>query len=578
MQDIIFLAIMSSILTVTASGLALIAWRRSRRDYRKPFALLMLAQPLMAWGYLLDVSSPDLASKLLWNDLEYVGYLAAVVLFLLFIYAFCYNRTMGRKVVAAISAPAVVLFLLVATNPYHGLFYTSTEVSADFYRSFHAVYGPAFYAYVVYALTLLSAGMAILANHYRTISKGHRYRVGVIGMAGGLSVLVVILNFVKIYDLPGCLFVTFGLLVSDVLLFIGTFGFELFSMVPYAMDSAMRTMKGMLVVLDDRNIVMFHSPSVDSLTEGRQIDDMTIEKAFPQLPQDKLLSSDPSLEEEMVEMLPGQFFMVKVALVRDFDEYIIGRNITMREVTAQVLAEADARSAHEMLDLMNRITRHDVINQLTILEGHTSLAIIRCEDPEVRRHLDSMSKAVHTIQKQMEFARYYQDMGARKPEWQNVSSLLYTLERTLDLKGAKVFQAINGVELYADPLLEKVFYNLLDNSVEHGGKVTRMNVSMQEREDGLDIIYQDDGQGIPDAYREHLFSKGCGRRTGLGMFLSREILQHSGMTIIEAGEKGRGVRFIIGVPKGKYRYSCMSAEPAVASGLGSTAPGPLNAK
>jgi signal transduction histidine kinase len=67
------------------------------------------------------------------------------------------------------------------------------------------------------------------------------------------------------------------------------------------------------------------------------------------------------------------------------------------------------------------------------------------------------------------------------------------------------------------------------------------------------IIYEDDGEGIPAGDKEHIFRRGFGKHTGLGLFLSREILAITGITIRESGEPGKGVRFEILVPGDMYR-------------------------
>ncbi len=67
------------------------------------------------------------------------------------------------------------------------------------------------------------------------------------------------------------------------------------------------------------------------------------------------------------------------------------------------------------------------------------------------------------------------------------------------------------------------------------------------------IWYEDDGGGIATEEKEKVFEKGFGKNTGLGLFLIREILSITGITIIETGEPGVGVRFEIIVPPGKFR-------------------------
>jgi signal transduction histidine kinase len=84
--------------------------------------------------------------------------------------------------------------------------------------------------------------------------------------------------------------------------------------------------------------------------------------------------------------------------------------------------------------------------------------------------------------------------------------------------------------------------------------VTRIAFSEQETPEGLVISYIDDGIGIPAEDKARLFRKGFGKNTGLGLFLSREILSITGLAIRETGVPGKGVRFEIIAPKGNYRF------------------------
>jgi signal transduction histidine kinase len=95
----------------------------------------------------------------------------------------------------------------------------------------------------------------------------------------------------------------------------------------------------------------------------------------------------------------------------------------------------------------------------------------------------------------------------------------------------------------------------MENSLRHGERVTRMAFTSLETEAGLIITYRDNGVGISADDKKKLFRKGFGKHTGLGLFLSREILAITGMTITENGEPGAGVRFEIAVPKSAYRYT-----------------------
>jgi signal transduction histidine kinase len=103
----------------------------------------------------------------------------------------------------------------------------------------------------------------------------------------------------------------------------------------------------------------------------------------------------------------------------------------------------------------------------------------------------------------------------------------------------------------------KVFCNLMDNSLRHGVHVTRMDYSVREAEGNLILMYHDDGVGILPEDKKQLFQKGFGHHTGLGLFLSKEILSITGITISENGEPGKGVRIEITVPREAYRQISM---------------------
>lgn len=559
-----FLTIMAITLTITSSGLALIAWNRSRREFRRPFALLMLAEVVMVWGYMMDVSSSTLQSKLLWNSVEYIGYLSAVPFFFTFAVQFSYNIRITRRLAALIFLPALLFYLALLTNDYHHTFYVSTSLTPEIYRSFQAVYGPVFYAYVIYAIILMFGGLLALGHCYFRASRIHRYSVGITGLACGVGVMVVFTNYLLIYSIPGSLFVVFGFLASDVLLFIGAFRFELFSMVPFALSRVMQTMRGAVAILDDQDKILFLNPSAEEIMgNGQAHYGKRLTKVLPLFPMDLLFrekDSDPC-GEDVQEVLPGRFFDVRIFPIVDHSGNVMGRTVTFREVTAQKLAEDDARLSREKLELMNSITRHDVMNQLTILEGHLILAGMKAGPGAVQDHISASSNAARTIQKQMSFAKDYQDMGLRTPQWHDIGGMFRNLSVALGSKGISLDIETDGVEVYADPMLERVFYNFLDNSLAHGGTVTRIRVAVRQKGEDLDIIYSDDGTGIHSAAKTQLFSKGFGRNNGLGLFLSREILAHSGMTVSEEGEPGKGVQFVIRAPAGKYRFSTRAAQP-----------------
>jgi signal transduction histidine kinase len=231
----------------------------------------------------------------------------------------------------------------------------------------------------------------------------------------------------------------------------------------------------------------------------------------------------------------------------------IGSVINFRNITKRKLAEDALHMINQKLLLLSGITRHDILNQLTALGLCLNLVTEENTDPGVHTYINKALQITKTIQLQTEFTRDYQDIGLTKPVWVNLAD---TFE-----KAACMFEEQNlafsfhgqKVEIYTDPLLERVFYNLIDNSIRHGEHVTSIHLTTIPAGDGLVVRYEDNGCGVDPREKHRIFEKGYGNHTGLGMFLIHEILSITGITIEEKGMWGEGVRFDITVPAGKFR-------------------------
>jgi len=221
---------------------------------------------------------------------------------------------------------------------------------------------------------------------------------------------------------------------------------------------------------------------------------------------------------------------------------------------AELTRMSDAlQLANKKLNLLSNITRHDTLNQLTALAGYIELAQMHATDATMLEYIKKECKAVDTIRQQMIFTREYQDIGVQAPLWQNVQEIIERASVTASMGKIKIVTDLGGIEIFADPLLEKVFFNLLENVKNHGKCVTQLEIVTRESDDGLVITCEDDGDGVPEDEKENIFNRKFYKNTGFGLFLSREILAITAIQIRETGETGKGARFEIIVPKEKFR-------------------------
>ncbi|MCK9631241.1 MAG: PAS domain S-box protein [Methanoregula sp.] len=219
------------------------------------------------------------------------------------------------------------------------------------------------------------------------------------------------------------------------------------------------------------------------------------------------------------------------------------------------MAQDALQLANKKLNLLSEITRHDIRNKLTVLGGYIELVRDHPQEPEYTMYVRKIQEIVGTIGENIEFTKLYQNLGVAAPGWQNVHDVFFHACARLDIRKIFVQSDTGDLEVFADPLLERAFYNLAENAIQHGGNVTTLRISAQKSRDGVTVMIEDNGMGVPPSDKISIFSKGFGKNTGLGLFLVREILSITGISITEIGEYHKGARFEIRVPHGKYRYS-----------------------
>jgi signal transduction histidine kinase len=221
----------------------------------------------------------------------------------------------------------------------------------------------------------------------------------------------------------------------------------------------------------------------------------------------------------------------------------------IRDITEKNQTEAAIREANRKLNLLNSITRHDIRNQLTVAQGYTQLAALSKPDPVIMDFLAKITAAIETIQRQIEFTKAYQELGVHAPSW---FRLVDIVSRARPEKTA-VHITCKVVEIFADPMIDMVFFNLFDNALKYGETVTTVTVGCGKRENSLVITFADNGTGIAPGDKQKIFEKGYGKNTGLGLFLVRGIRAITDITISETGTPGEGAVFEIVVPEGAYR-------------------------
>ena len=213
------------------------------------------------------------------------------------------------------------------------------------------------------------------------------------------------------------------------------------------------------------------------------------------------------------------------------------------------------QAAAEKMKELNAVLRHDVFNQLTILVGFIQYSGDLIEDPEIRKFLQKEETAGLNIQKLMQFSREYQDLVINPPCWLNLAGTAREAFHPISLGEVAITCDLAGIEVFASPLIGNVLAILAGAGLESGRKPSRITISSVEDngDDTLAVILEDDSGGIAEEERATLFERRHGHTRGYGLWLAREILSLTGITVSESGTEGEGCRFELVIPPGYWR-------------------------
>lgn len=300
-----------------------------------------------------------------------------------------------------------------------------------------------------------------------------------------------------------------------------------------------------------REQILGHSPA--DLSPERQPDGrLSTEKAKEQI--DGALSGGPRFFEWVHVRCDGTPFNAEVCLTRVMlrDTYHI--QAIVQDITERKKAENAIKTVTKKLTVLNAVTFNEIQNAMFAINGYITLEKTLVDNEMVKKYQEKEEEFITKILKSLTFAKNYQNLGVNPPQWQNVNQSFILGISHLDFSALNRSVHLDDLEIYADSLLERVLFTLSDNVLRHAKTATQVTIRYQIEEDDLLIIFEDNGNGIPDPLKERIFERGFGTQKGMELFLVGEILSITGITIKETGTEGKGARFEMRVPKGAFRF------------------------
>lgn len=559
MGALIFSGLISTLLAIRAYK----AFNYRSLPFAKHFILIMLCMALWSVNYAFEIGFMDIEYKYVFAKLQYLGIAFAPVAW--FLFAAEYSgvcRQFARKYEKILFIFPCITILLMLTNSIHGLYFDGfyLDVSGGF-PLLVLKHGPFFWTFYIYSFILLMLGIFFFFRQFVRLTAPYGTQAAIALTAACVPVLGNILHIADVGPFEFFDPTPFSFAITGLILFWGTIQHEFLNIIPVARESVIESMNDGYIVVDLSNsIVDINKAALELAGKIRkEAIGKNLNGLFGEGVEILGDSSEGSFGREisLKSGLETKFFTISVSplMTRDDAE---GKLVMIHDITEIYRYQEALKQANKKINLMSNITRHDILNQVNVLSGYTELISEMLppdvkEDRRISKYLRNLNKGIETIHSQIIFTKDYQELGVVSPTWQSISSIAKEAAFAFSGQGLKFSIEDNCLDVYADPLLKKAFYNLFDNARNHGDHVSEIDVSSHIAGESVVIEVKDNGIGVSPVMKELIFEKSVGRNTGLGLFLVRGILSITGMEITETGIEGEGARFEISVPPGNWR-------------------------
>ena len=319
-----------------------------------------------------------------------------------------------------------------------------------------------------------------------------------------------------------------------------------------------------IIITDTAGTIEYVNPAFEELTG------YAAEEAIGRNP--RVLKSDahdPAFYEEMWEtILGGEVWQNEIVNERkDGERFVVDQTIapiydgdgTIKRFVAVNKDITDLKERERNLELLSQVVRHDIRNDLQLIQGYTDLLEDHVSS-DGQQYLGTIQENVRTAIDLTQTARELSEVILKSEETNYPVSLDRTLRQQIEVFRAdhpdatvRIDEPLPRIDVTANTMLDSVFRNLLQNAVQHTDKETAVViVSADRQDDDVTIRVADNGPGIPDPKKEKMLQEGTkgleSAGTGIGLYLVQSLVtSYDGEVRIEDNTP-EGAVFVVRLP------------------------------
>ena len=574
-------------------GVGLNAWRHREESAAAPFAWIALFQAGTTAGYIFELLSPSLNSKIFWDNLQFIGLIVWPLALLAFALRYTGHKfSRPRLIWPLLALPGFLTLVLVFTDAWHGLIRPTTAlVPGEPFPALVYDFTPTILASFIHFLILMGWALLLLLNRLAFPQRLYRAQILVITMGTLVPIVGLSLTALEIPITFHRDTTPFTYALSNLIMAWGLFRYQLFDVVPVAREAVIENMADAVLVLDRRGRVIDYNPSAVAIL---QLPKQGVTGAFfssllgemtRQLPP-SLLFGTGSTELTIPTANGDHTYEVNIIPLQTQRGRELGRLISWHDITERKQAEEAIRQyAHQLEEanqnlqelsqlkdqfvanvshelrtpIANIKLSHELIAARSVRSDYY-LGILKRETNRLENLIEDLLTLSRLDQHRVDFHLFPLNLDQLLHEYVSdrqamaeQKGLTLSLQLTPDLPST-----------WAESrLVEQVLSILLTNALNYtqaGGQITICTAQRtKEGKNWVGFQVQDTGDGITLADQNHLFERffrgSVGQKsgapgTGLGLAIAQEIIarHHGCIEVQSSGLAGEGATFAVWLP------------------------------
>jgi len=209
--------------------------------------------------------------------------------------------------------------------------------------------------------------------------------------------------------------------------------------------------------------------------------------------------------------------------IYDENKVLVGYRGIDRDITERVMSENFLKSQKEHIKLINQVLRHDISNDLTVLNSCIRLYEQLNDDKYLGEMKTRLKKSLKLIQNMRKHEAYVLDNSDLK-----VFSVQHVIAGIVQNIKEVEFTINGDSHFLADEVIYSVFENIINNAIIHG-KADKIIITIIKEDFKCIVTIADNGIGIPDEIKDKLFDEGFkygpSANTGMGLFIVKKAME-----------------------------------------------------